>query len=128
MDTEAALRGYLELYLHSRCSPASASVSQALDLSPAAAPGVGTRAVLTTGKLCYKVRQRSYDLVVVDATASGHVVGHLAAPVAVNDLVPLGPVRAGTAWMLEMLADAEHDGGGRRHDPRRRCRSTRPSS
>jgi len=29
------------------------------------------REILTVGKLCYEVRERNYDLVVVDAAASG---------------------------------------------------------
>ena len=43
------------------------------------------------GKLCCEVRERHYDLVVVDAPATGHIVGQLAAPQAINDLVKVGP-------------------------------------
>ena len=42
-----------------------------------AAPGV--REIVTVGKLCWEVRERHYDIVVVDAVASGHIVGQLAA-------------------------------------------------
>ena len=38
-----------------------------------AAPGV--KEILTVGKLCWEVREQHYDLVVVDAPATGHVVG-----------------------------------------------------
>ena len=53
-----------------------------------AAPGV--KEILTVGKLAWEVRERHYDLVVVDAVASGHIVGQLAAPQAINELVQVG--------------------------------------
>jgi anion-transporting ArsA/GET3 family ATPase len=43
--------------------------------------------------------------VVVDASATGHVVGQLASPVAMNDLVRVGVVRQQTEWMLEILGN-----------------------
>ena len=73
-----------------------------------AAPGV--REILTVGKLCYEVRERHYDLVVVDAPASGHVIGQLAAPQAINDLVKVGLIRSQTDWMLDILSDAQKTG------------------
>ena len=60
-----------------------------------AAPGV--KEILTVGKLGYEVRERHYDLVVVDAAASGHIVGQLASPQAINELVKVGLVRDQTA-------------------------------
>ena len=44
-------------------------------------------------------------LVVVDASASGHIVGQLAAPQAINQLVQVGLVRQQTGWMLDILDD-----------------------
>jgi anion-transporting ArsA/GET3 family ATPase len=44
-------------------------------------------------------------MVVVDAPATGHIVGQLAAPQAVNGLVRVGLIRNQTDWMLEMLSD-----------------------
>ena len=76
-----------------------------------AAPGV--REILTVGKLCYEVRERHYDLVVVDAPASGHIIGQLAAPQAINDLVKVGLIRSQTDWMLDILSDPQPDGPGR---------------
>ncbi|HVB06919.1 MAG TPA: ArsA family ATPase [Acidimicrobiales bacterium] len=108
MDTEAALGEYLRLHLHLPVFTRLAPVAQALDFVAAAAPGV--REVLTIGKLCYEVREGHYDLVVVDATASGHIVGHFAAPVALSELVRVGPVRSETQWMLELLGDAARTG------------------
>jgi anion-transporting ArsA/GET3 family ATPase len=68
-----------------------------------AAPGV--KEILSIGKLCYEVRERHYDLVVVDAEASGHIVGQISAPSAINDLVHVGLVREQTEWMLELMQD-----------------------
>jgi len=67
----------------------------------AAAPGV--REIVTVGKLAWEIRERHYDLVVVDASASGHIVGQLAAPQAINELVQVGLVRQQTGWILDIL-------------------------
>ena len=40
------------------------------------------------------MRERHYDLVVVDASATGHIVGQLAAPQAINELVKVGLIRS----------------------------------
>ena len=78
-------------------------LAKAFDFVATAAPGV--REILTVGKLCYEVRERHYDLVVVDAPATGHIVGQLAAPQAINNLVKVGLVRSQTDWMLDILSD-----------------------
>ena len=62
------------------------------------------------GKLCWEVRERRYDIVVVDAVASGHIIGHLAAPQAINRLVQVGLIRQQTDWMLEILSDPKISG------------------
>jgi anion-transporting ArsA/GET3 family ATPase len=46
-----------------------------------------------------------WDLVIVDAAATGHVVAQLDSPRAIRELVQMGPVRAQTEWMVELLAD-----------------------
>ncbi|MDA8311918.1 MAG: AAA family ATPase [Actinomycetota bacterium] len=103
MDTEASLREYLKLYLRLPVVGGLGPLAKALDFVAAAAPGV--REILTVGKLTYEVRMRNYDLVVVDAAASGHIVSQLAAPQAINDLVKFGLIRSQTDWMLEILSD-----------------------
>jgi len=57
------------------------------------------------GKIAWEVKERHYDLVVVDASATGHVVGQLAAPEAINELVQVGRIRDQTRWMLDLLSD-----------------------
>jgi anion-transporting ArsA/GET3 family ATPase len=108
MDTEAALREYLRLYLRIPIIGGLGPLAKALDFVAAAAPGV--REILTVGKLCYEVRERNYDLVVVDAAATGHIVSQLAAPQAINDLVKVGLIRSQTDWILEILSDRRRTG------------------
>jgi len=66
--------------------------------------------ILAVGKLCYEVRERHYDLVVVDAEASGHIVAQVGAPKVIRDLVQVGLVRDQTDWMLEILQDPDTTG------------------
>src|ERR1700722_6718597 len=110
MDTEASLREYLRLNLRIPVVGRIAPLAKAFDFVATAAPGV--REILTVGKLCYEVRERHYDLVVVDASATGHVVGQLAAPQAINSLVQVGLIRSQTDWMLEILSDPSRTGLG----------------
>ena len=103
MDTEASLRQYLSLQLKLPLVARIGPLSRMLDFVATAAPGV--REIVTVGKLCWEVREEHYDTVVVDASASGHVVSQLAAPQAINDLVRVGLVRQQTGWMLDILGD-----------------------
>jgi anion-transporting ArsA/GET3 family ATPase len=108
MDTEASLREYLKLNLRIPVVGRIGPLARAFDFVATAAPGV--REILTVGKLCYEVRQRHYDVVVVDASATGHIVSQLAAPQAINDLVKVGLIRSQTDWMLEILSDPARTG------------------
>ena len=108
MDTEASLREYLRLNLRVPTVGRIGPVARAFDFVANAAPGV--REILTVGKLCYEVREGHYDLVVVDAAATGHIVGQLAAPVGINELVKVGAVRSQTRWMLDILEDPRSAG------------------
>jgi anion-transporting ArsA/GET3 family ATPase len=108
MDTEASLREYLKLHLRIPVVGRIGPLAKAFDFVATAAPGV--REILTVGKLTYEVRERHYDIVVVDAPASGHVIGQLAAPQAINDLVKVGLIRSQTDWMLDILSDQRQTG------------------
>jgi len=103
MDTEASLREYLKLQLKVPMVGRIGPLAKAFDFVATAAPGV--REILTVGKFCYEVRENHYDLVVVDAAASGHVVSQLTAPQAINELVRVGLIRSQTDWMLRLLSD-----------------------
>ena len=108
MDTEASLKQYLVLQLKLGLMARIGPLARMFDFVATAAPGV--KEIVTVGKLCWEVRERHYDLVVVDAAATGHIVGQLAAPQAINGLVQVGPIRQQTGWMLEILGDPRTTG------------------
>jgi anion-transporting ArsA/GET3 family ATPase len=103
MNTEESLREYLKLQLKVPLLARIGPLARSLDFVANAAPGV--KEILTVGKLFWEVRERHYDLVVVDASATGHIVGQLAAPQAINELVKVGRVRDQTRWMVDLLSD-----------------------
>lgn len=108
MDTEASLKEYLKLNLRVPIVGGLGPLAKALDFVATAAPGV--KEILTIGKICWEVRESlegraAWDLVVVDASATGHVVSQLGAPDAIRDVVAVGPVRSQTDWMSALLAD-----------------------
>jgi anion-transporting ArsA/GET3 family ATPase len=108
MDTEASLREYLKLNLRVPVVGRIGPVARVFDFVATAAPGV--KEILTVGKIGWEVREAMegrapWDLVVVDAAATGHVVGQLGAPRAIEELVQVGPVRAQTGWLSELLSN-----------------------
>lgn len=108
MDPEESLREYLKLQLRIPLIPKIGALSAAFDFLANAAPGI--REIVTVGKVAYEVREKHYDLVVVDATATGHIIGQLRAPQAINELVGVGLIRSQTNWMLEILGDRSRTG------------------
>ncbi len=108
MDPEESLKEYLRIYLRLPLITRIGLLSNAFDFLANAAPGV--REIVTIGKLAHEVRERRYDIVVVDATASGHIVGLLRAPQAINELVQAGLLRSQTAWILDILGDPKLTG------------------
>lgn len=103
MNTEESLKEYLSLQLKLPLVARVGPLARTFDFIANAAPGV--KEILTIGKLAHEVRERNYDLVVVDAVATGHIVGHLRAPQAINELVSVGLIRDQTDWMLDLLGD-----------------------
>src|SRR6266498_4392524 len=64
-------------------------LARVFDFVATAAPGV--KEILTIGKICWEVREAlegraGWDLVVVDAAATGHIVAQLGAPQAIEEL------------------------------------------
>lgn len=108
MNTEESLKEYLRIHLRIPLVARIGPLARSFDFVASAAPGV--KEILTVGKLAYEVRENNYDLVVVDASATGHVVGQLAAPAAIHDLVRVGLVRDQTTWMLDILQDPAQTG------------------
>jgi anion-transporting ArsA/GET3 family ATPase len=103
MNTEDSLREYLKLFVRVPFVGRIGPLARTFDFVADAAPGV--KEILAVGKLCYEVRERHYDLVVVDAEASGHIVSQIDAPRAITELVKVGLIRDQTRWMLDLLDD-----------------------
>lgn len=103
MDTEESLKEYLSLQLKIPFVARLGPLARTFDFVANAAPGV--KEILTVGKFLWEVREHHYDLVVVDAVATGHITGQLAAPQAIQELVQVGMVRDQTGWMLDILGD-----------------------
>ena len=108
MDTEASLQEYLRLNLRVPLPGRVGPLAKVFDFVATAAPGV--KEILTIGKICWEVREAlegraAWDLVVVDAAATGHIVAQLGAPQAIEELVTVGPIKAQTGWMGDLLSD-----------------------
>ncbi|HYV58550.1 MAG TPA: ArsA family ATPase [Acidimicrobiia bacterium] len=113
MRTEDSLKEYLKLNLRVPVLGRLGPLARVLDFVATAAPGV--KEILTVGKVCWEVRESiegraDWDLVVVDAAATGHIIGQLDAPRAIQELVSVGMVREQTDWMVELLSDASVTG------------------
>ncbi|MDQ1478519.1 MAG: hypothetical protein QOE62_3748, partial [Actinomycetota bacterium] len=108
MDTEASLQEYLRLNLRVPVIGRIGPLAHALDFVATAAPGV--KEILTIGKIAWEVREAiegraDFDLVVVDAAATGHIVAQLGAADSIRELVDVGPLRSQTQWVSDILAD-----------------------
>src|SRR4029079_17121008 len=113
MDTEESLQEHLRLNLKVPVLGRLGPLARVLDFVATAAPGV--KEILTVGKICWEVRESiegraDWDLVVVDAAATGHIIGQLDAPRAIQELVSVGMVREQTDWMVDLLSDASVTG------------------
>jgi anion-transporting ArsA/GET3 family ATPase len=108
MNTEDSLREYLRLFVRIPLVGRIGPLARTFDFVADAAPGV--KEILAVGKLCYEVRERHYDLVVVDAEASGHIVAQIGAPQAIRELIQVGLVRDQTEWLNGILGDPEVTG------------------
>jgi anion-transporting ArsA/GET3 family ATPase len=108
MNTEDSLREYLRLFVRIPLLGRIGPLASTFDFVADAAPGV--KEILGVGKLCWEVRERHYDLIVVDAEASGHIVSQIGAPKVIAELVQVGLVRDQTQWMLDILDDPQRTG------------------
>ncbi len=108
MDTEASLKQYLSLQMKVPLVARIGPIARMFEFIAVAGPGV--KEIVTIGKFCWEVRERHYDLVVVDAAPTGHIVGQLASPQAINELMQVGVVRSQTQWMLDILGDPARTG------------------
>jgi anion-transporting ArsA/GET3 family ATPase len=108
MDTEATLREYLRVNMRVPVIGKLGPLAKVLDFVAEAAPGV--KEILTVGKIMWEVRESiegraQFDVVVVDAAASGHIVAQLGAAETIQELVDVGPLSDQTRWVRELIAD-----------------------
>ena len=121
MDTEASLQEYLRLNLRVPVIGRIGPLARVLDFVATAAPGV--KEILTIGKIAWEVRESiegraDFDLVVVDAAATGHIVAQLGAADAIRELVDVGPLRSQTAVGVRAARRSRDHRGQRRDDAR----------
>jgi len=103
MDTERSLAEFLRTQARIPFVGRIGPLARVFEFVATAAPGV--KEVLTIGKLAWEAREPGFDLVIADASATGHAVGHLSAPAAIRELISLGMVRSQLDWMVELLED-----------------------
>ena len=103
MNTEDALKEYLRLFVKVPFIGRIGPLARTFDFLADAAPGV--REILVIGKLCHEVRERHYDIVIVDAEATGHIISQIGAPITIREMAQVGLVRDQTDWMLGVLHD-----------------------
>jgi anion-transporting ArsA/GET3 family ATPase len=103
MNTEDALKEYLRLFAKVPFIGRIGPLARTFDFLADAAPGV--REILVIGKVCYEVRERNYDLVIVDAEATGHIISQIGAPMTIREMAQVGMVRDQTDWMVKVLHD-----------------------
>ena len=103
MNTEDSLREYIRLFVKNPLVSTFGPLAKILDFVANAAPGV--KEILAVGKLCWEAREHNYDIVIVDAEATGHIVAQVDAPSILSNLVQVGVIREQTKWMQEILHD-----------------------
>jgi anion-transporting ArsA/GET3 family ATPase len=115
VDPQAAMRMYLEDQLPSRSLAGLLGGSSTFGLLVAAAPGL--RELLTVGKVWELAQDdrrvpgaRPYDLVILDAPATGHGVAILQAPRTFADAARVGPIARQGRTIDAMLSDPAQTG------------------
>lgn len=105
IDPQAAFQRWLSDLVASRRLVRLLLESQTFGYFAAAAPG--SREIATLARVETLVDDDAYDLVVVDAPASGHGLGMLRTPRTFGEIARVGPVRAHTERLAKLLGDAE---------------------
>jgi len=115
IDPTEALREWLGRQLGGGPALRLVTGSSAFEHFVAAAPGA--KELITIAKVWelaqlerWDARNRSYDLVVVDAPASGHGVAMLTAPHTFGEIARVGPIRRQAFKVRDMLSDPRRTG------------------
>jgi anion-transporting ArsA/GET3 family ATPase len=112
LHPEEVLDEYLRVALKMPRVRRIGPVRRVFDFVATAAPGI--KEVLIAGKVGFEERARNgrprWDLIVVDAAASGQVLSHLRGPRTIQEIVQVGMIRNQTAWVQEIIEDPERTG------------------
>jgi len=115
IDPDESMREYVLLQLKVRAMRDLLFRSRAFSYLAAATPGL--KELVTIGKiwelaqLDRKVKSgRKYDVVIVDAPATGHGIGFLSTPRTFADIARVGPIHSQAKQLDRLITDAEHTG------------------
>jgi anion-transporting ArsA/GET3 family ATPase len=115
IDPDESMREYVLLQLKVRAMRDMLFRSRIFNYLAAATPGL--KELVTIGKiwelaqLDRKVKQgRKYDLVIVDAPATGHGIGFLQTPRTFASIARVGPIHSQAQELDRLITDQEHTG------------------
>jgi anion-transporting ArsA/GET3 family ATPase len=115
IDPDESMREYVLLQLKVRAMRDMLFRSRIFNYLAAATPGL--KELVTIGKiwelaqLDRKVKQgRKYDLVIVDAPATGHGIGFLQTPRTFAAIARVGPIHSQAKELDRLITDQEHTG------------------
>ncbi len=103
---EDALAEYLDVQYHMKRVSRVFTSTHFVDYITTAAPGL--KDILVLGKIWYLEQNRgdqTFDTIVVDAPAAGHMLSFLSAPMGLSEALKVGPVRRQSDWLIAMLRD-----------------------
>jgi len=103
MTPQAALREYGAMVLHSEFIAKQVLENKVSRTFLKAVPGLEDYAML--GKVWFHTTEPSWDLVIMDGPATGHLLTMLAIPLAILDTVPEGPLTRPASATLSLLRD-----------------------
>ena len=123
IDPDESMREYVLLQLKVRAMRDMLFRSRIFNYLAAATPGL--KELVTIGKiwelaqLDRKVKSgRKYDLVIVDAPATGHGIGFLQTPRTFAAIARVGPIHSQAQQLDRLITDQEHTGVGDRRPAR----------
>ena len=109
LHAEESFQEYLSVYFKVPRMARLTPLARVFDFIATGVPG--PRDMLVVGKIAFEEKRRdgnraAWDLIVVDAAASGHAVSHLAAAHAMLTLVKGGVIRGQVQWIDDLVRDA----------------------
>jgi anion-transporting ArsA/GET3 family ATPase len=107
---EESLQEYLHIYFKVPAFARMTPLSRVFDFVATGVPGA--REMLVIGKIAFEEKRRdrdgtpAWDLIIVDAAATGHFIPQIRAARAMLDLVKGGMIRSQVEWIDATLSDA----------------------